>query len=202
MASGALDRAVDVAATLEVRGYGAARRPPRGGARPWSRHDLAFAASALALVRARRRRMAPGTCTASRPIPTFSAPVRRGRSSRCAPRWPLCALLPFADRRGIGPMSAALRLDRVTYRYPGAPAPALRDVDLAIEPGEFVVLAGGSGSGKSTLLRAASGLVPHFHGGEFAGRLRGRRPGHARRTGRPRSPPSRARSSRTPRRRS
>src|ERR671920_545307 len=38
-------------------------------------------------------------------------------------------------------------------------------------PGEFVVLAGGSGSGKSTLLRAASGLVPHFHGGEFAGRL-------------------------------
>ena len=33
------------------------------------------------------------------------------------------------------------------------------------------MLAGGSGSGKSTLLRAASGLVPHFHGGEFTGRL-------------------------------
>ena len=33
------------------------------------------------------------------------------------------------------------------------------------------MLAGGSGSGKSTLLRAAAGLVPHFHGGEFAGRL-------------------------------
>jgi energy-coupling factor transporter ATP-binding protein EcfA2 len=68
-------------------------------------------------------------------------------------------------------MSAALLLDRVTYRYPDAAAPALRDVDLRVEPGEFVVLAGGSGSGKSTLLRAASGLVPHFHGGEFAGRL-------------------------------
>ncbi|HEX2703398.1 MAG TPA: energy-coupling factor transporter transmembrane component T, partial [Solirubrobacteraceae bacterium] len=37
----ALDRALDVAATLEVRGYGAARRPPRVG-RPVSRHDLAF----------------------------------------------------------------------------------------------------------------------------------------------------------------
>jgi energy-coupling factor transport system ATP-binding protein len=68
-------------------------------------------------------------------------------------------------------MSAALVLERVSYRYPGAAAPALRDVELRVEPGEFVVLAGGSGSGKSTLLRAASGLVPHFHGGEFTGRL-------------------------------
>jgi energy-coupling factor transport system ATP-binding protein len=63
-----------------------------------------------------------------------------------------------------------LSLDRVTYAYPGAAAPALRDVSLDVAPGEFVVLAGGTGSGKSTLLRAACGLVPHFHGGEFAGR--------------------------------
>ncbi len=67
--------------------------------------------------------------------------------------------------------AAALRLAGVSYRYPGAAAPALRALDLEIAAGEFVVLAGGSGSGKSTLLRAASGLVPHFHGGEFTGRL-------------------------------
>jgi energy-coupling factor transport system ATP-binding protein len=66
---------------------------------------------------------------------------------------------------------SALVLERVTYAYPDADAPSLRDVTLAVEPGEFVVLAGGSGSGKSTLLRASSGLVPHFHGGTFAGRL-------------------------------
>jgi energy-coupling factor transporter ATP-binding protein EcfA2 len=64
---------------------------------------------------------------------------------------------------------SVLRLEHVSYRYPDADADALRDVSLAIEPGEFCVLAGLTGSGKSTLLRAAAGLVPHFHGGSFAG---------------------------------
>ena len=62
-----------------------------------------------------------------------------------------------------------LRFENVSYNYPGAAAPALRGVGLAIEPGEFCVVAGLSGSGKSTLLRAACGLVPHFHGGSFGG---------------------------------
>ena len=66
---------------------------------------------------------------------------------------------------------AVLELDRVTYAYPGGSAPALADVSLRVEPGELVVLAGESGSGKSSLLRAAAGLIPHFHGGTFAGRL-------------------------------
>lgn len=63
----------------------------------------------------------------------------------------------------------ALRVEGLTYRYPGVERPALADVSLTVEPGELVLLAGGSGSGKSTLLRAAAGLVPHFHGGTFAG---------------------------------
>ena len=64
----------------------------------------------------------------------------------------------------------AVSLDSVTYTYPGAGVPALRDGSLEISPGELVLFAGGSGSGKSSLLRAISGLVPHFHGGTFAGR--------------------------------
>jgi energy-coupling factor transport system ATP-binding protein len=66
---------------------------------------------------------------------------------------------------------SSLVFEHVTYLYPGAHAPALDDVTLQIEPGELCVLAGLSGHGKSTLLRAACGLVPHFHGGSFAGRV-------------------------------
>ncbi|HEY2320923.1 MAG TPA: ATP-binding cassette domain-containing protein [Solirubrobacteraceae bacterium] len=64
----------------------------------------------------------------------------------------------------------AVTLRGVSYTYPGAAAPALRDVTIEVAPGELVLLAGGSGSGKSTLLRVISGLAPHFHGGTFAGR--------------------------------
>ncbi len=64
----------------------------------------------------------------------------------------------------------AFELHEVTYTYPGASGPALRDVTLEIAPGQMVIVAGASGSGKSTLLRIAGGLVPHFYGGTFAGR--------------------------------
>jgi energy-coupling factor transporter ATP-binding protein EcfA2 len=65
----------------------------------------------------------------------------------------------------------ALRTSGLTYRYPEASTDALSAVDLRVDPGEFVVVAGRSGSGKSTLLRAACGLVPHFHGGRVEGEL-------------------------------
>ena len=47
--SGALDRAVEVAAALEVRGYSVGGRPERSR-RPWSRHDLRVAAAAAAIA--------------------------------------------------------------------------------------------------------------------------------------------------------
>jgi energy-coupling factor transport system ATP-binding protein len=68
-------------------------------------------------------------------------------------------------------MSAVLRFERVTYTYPGSSRPALRDVSLDVDPGELVVLAGLSASGKSSLIRAACGLAPRFHGGEWSGEV-------------------------------
>jgi energy-coupling factor transport system permease protein len=47
--AGSLDRAVDVAAALEVRGYALAGRPARSR-RPWSRHDLRIGAAAVVVA--------------------------------------------------------------------------------------------------------------------------------------------------------
>src|SRR3954453_3748023 len=64
-----------------------------------------------------------------------------------------------------------MRAEAFGYRYPERARAALEDVTLELAHGSFTVLAGRSASGKSTLLRAASGLVPHFHGGEAWGEL-------------------------------
>jgi len=64
-----------------------------------------------------------------------------------------------------------LRFEGVSYRYPGAASWALNGLDLTLRPGESMLIAGASGGGKSTLCRACIGLVPHFHQGEWVGKV-------------------------------
>lgn len=52
-----------------------------------------------------------------------------------------------------------IRLERVSFRYEGAPRPALDDVDCEIPAGELVAIVGASGAGKSTL----ADLILRFH---------------------------------------
>lgn len=61
--------------------------------------------------------------------------------------------------------------DWVRYRYPERDSDALRDFTWQVEAGTSALITGPSGAGKSTLLRCLNGLVPHFHGGVFGGRV-------------------------------
>jgi energy-coupling factor transport system permease protein len=95
---GSLDRAMDVAATLEVRGFATARRAPRVS-RPWSRHDFAFLASALAIVGLAVLGRLTGAVSFGA-YPEVHAAMGAGVIALCAGLL-LAILLPFADRRGI-----------------------------------------------------------------------------------------------------
>jgi ATP-binding cassette, subfamily B, bacterial len=56
-----------------------------------------------------------------------------------------------------------VELDSVTFTYPGAATPVLRDVSLRADPGQTVALVGASGSGKTTLAK----LLLRFYGPEL-----------------------------------
>ena len=65
-----------------------------------------------------------------------------------------------------------IQLEHLTYCYPGATHPVLKDISLELPDGQLILLIGPSGAGKSTLLRCLNGLVPHFSGGVLSGRVR------------------------------
>lgn len=78
----------------------------------------------------------------------------------------MSALQPYGQRATARRETASvdIHVQCVTYRYPGAERPALRDVSLRVEQGEYVALLGHNGSGKSTLARVIGGLVTPEHG--------------------------------------
>jgi multiple sugar transport system ATP-binding protein len=64
---------------------------------------------------------------------------------------------------------ASIKYDNAQRMYPGADRPAVNDLNLDIEDGEFLVLVGPSGCGKSTSLRMLAGLEEVTNGRIFIG---------------------------------
>lgn len=64
---------------------------------------------------------------------------------------------------------AIVELKNITYKYPLTDSPALQDINLHVDEGEFVSVVGPNGAGKSTLCYAIAGFVPHFFKGEMTG---------------------------------
>ncbi|UCD43718.1 MAG: ABC transporter ATP-binding protein [Chloroflexota bacterium] len=62
-----------------------------------------------------------------------------------------------------------IELREVTYKYPATEKPALEDIKLSVEQGEFLAIVGSNEAGKSTLCYTISGFVPHFFHGELGG---------------------------------
>ena len=69
-------------------------------------------------------------------------------------------------------MSNIIELRNLTYSYPGAQAPTLKDITVDIEQGDFLAIVGNNGCGKSTFCKTLNGLIPHFITGEFSGSVR------------------------------
>jgi len=63
-----------------------------------------------------------------------------------------------------------IEIEDLTVQYHGQD-PAVEDLSLRIEDGEFVLLTGPSGCGKSTLTRCLNGLIPHTSDALMSGRV-------------------------------
>jgi energy-coupling factor transporter ATP-binding protein EcfA2 len=59
----------------------------------------------------------------------------------------------------------------LSFQYAGSTSKALDEINIVVQPGEFLLLTGPSGCGKTTLCRCLNGLIPNFHPGEMLGEL-------------------------------
>lgn len=64
------------------------------------------------------------------------------------------------------------KIEDMTYYYPRQKKAAIKDINLSLFEGEFILLLGKSGSGKSTLGRVFNRIVPEFYGGEIKGNIK------------------------------
>ena len=143
LVEGSLDRTIDVAATLELRGHSLGIGRPPAAAR-------ARRPAALLLVGAAgvdRRRRSPALVLGAGGFEWYPADLGRPGRATLA----LCAALPLlapafpfagASREGAPWLSPSCARAGSATATPGAAEQALDGIDLEVEPGELVVLAG------------------------------------------------------------
>lgn len=66
-------------------------------------------------------------------------------------------------------MDYIIELENVTFYYPRASQPALKNVSLKVPKGAFVGITGPTGAGKTTLCQCLNGLIPYHTGGDITG---------------------------------
>ena len=74
---------------------------------------------------------------------------------------------PEEGRSGHGvrtPIEGHIKLSNVTFKYAGAPSPALQDVSIEVPKGCVLGVMGRSGSGKTTVTRLLQGLHSNYQG--------------------------------------
>ena len=66
-----------------------------------------------------------------------------------------------------------IKIDHISFSYgeENENTGGVRDIDLNIEDGQFVVLCGESGGGKTTITRLINGVIPHYYEGQMAGEV-------------------------------
>ena len=66
-----------------------------------------------------------------------------------------------------------IKIDHISFSYgeENENTGGVRDIDLNIEDGQFVVLCGESGCGKTTVTRLINGLIPHYCEGKMTGEV-------------------------------
>ena len=64
-----------------------------------------------------------------------------------------------------------LKIENVTFRYPGQEEDSLKNLSVEIEEGTFVAIVGSNGSGKSTMCKLFNGIIPHFFVGDIEGNI-------------------------------
>lgn len=64
-----------------------------------------------------------------------------------------------------------IEIRNLSFTYPGAEEPILKQVNVDIEKGDFLAVIGNNGCGKSTLCKTLNGLIPHFITGDMEGEV-------------------------------